>query len=152
MYGPNDNYNLEDSHAVPGLIHRLYLAKTTKTPFMMYGTGKPLRQFLYSYDFAQIIINITNDYIIDNNRLVKKTIICANDEVSIKELTDIIIKKMDYKSDLLNDLTKEDGIMKKTVDSSYFRSLYPDFKFTSLEDGIQNTCTWFCNNYDKIRK
>ena len=50
LYGFYDNFNLEDSHVVPGLIHKIYLSKKNKSKFVIYGTGEPLRQFLYSFD------------------------------------------------------------------------------------------------------
>lgn len=56
LYGPYDNFNLKNSHVIPGLIHRIYNAKKNNKDFQMYGTGKPLRQFVHSYDFAKIIL------------------------------------------------------------------------------------------------
>ena len=56
IYGPHDNYHLEDAHVIPALIHKCYLAKKTNEPFVMRGTGKPLRQFIYSQDLADLIM------------------------------------------------------------------------------------------------
>jgi len=56
IYGPNDNFNLNDAHVMPALIHRCYLAKKSDTPFVVKGTGKPIRQFIHSRDLAKIIL------------------------------------------------------------------------------------------------
>ena len=55
LYGPYDNYNLQDSHVIPGLIHKCYLAKKENKPFYVWGSGKPLRQFIFSEDLAELI-------------------------------------------------------------------------------------------------
>ena len=110
LYGPYDNFNLEDSHVIPGLIHRLYLAKKQNLDFKLFGTGKPVRQFIYSYDFAKIILKILFEY------QSKESIICCNDEISIKNLTVLISDLINYDINLItNDLSKSDGCLKKTV-------------------------------------
>ena len=147
LYGPYDNFNLEDSHVIPGLIHRLYNAIENNGDFQMYGTGKPLRQFVYSYDFSRIILKTLFEY---NDT---KSIICCNDEISIKDLTYLISNTMGYDTDkITNDASKSDGCLKKTVDGSYFKKIYPEFKYRSLEDGIKETVSWFKENYDNCRK
>lgn len=147
LYGPYDNFNLNDSHVIPGILHRLYLAKKNQTNFTVYGTGKPLRQFLFSYDFAKIIIWTLFNY------QDTKSIICANEEVSITEVTKIIFQLFNYNLDNLEyDTLKSDGIYKKTVSNSYFKSIYPDFEFTKLEEGLKQTVTWFNQNFDTCRK
>ncbi|XP_042212036.1 GDP-L-fucose synthase-like [Homarus americanus] len=62
VYGPHDNFNLEDGHVLPGLIHKTYTAKKNGTPFTVWGTGKPLRQFVYSLDLAKLMIWVLRDY------------------------------------------------------------------------------------------
>jgi GDP-L-fucose synthase len=148
LYGPYDNFNLEDSHVAPGLIHKFYNYKKFNKSFKIFGTGKPLRQFLYSYDFAKIILKFMFDY-----NESEKFIICCDNEISIKKLTQIIAQL--YNCDLNKiefDLTKSDGCLKKTVDGSLFKKIYPDFKYTNLEDGLKNTIDWFDKNYETCRK
>lgn len=147
LYGPYDNFNLDDSHVIPGIIHRMLLAQKNNDKFEIYGTGSPLRQFLYSYDFAKIILLTLDNY--DNN----KSIICSNDEISIKDLTYKICNIFKYdESNLTFDTTKNDGCLKKTVDNSYFKQIFPDFTFTSLDEGLEKTIQWFIDNYDSCRK
>ena len=80
IYGPNDNYSLVNSHVIPGLLHRMYLAKMENKDFYMYGTGKPLRQFLYSYDFARVIKTVLFEY-----TNIQPIICCNDEEITIGE-------------------------------------------------------------------
>lgn len=147
LYGPYDNFNLEDSHVIPGLIHRLLLAKKNNENFQMYGTGKPLRQFIHSKDFCKILIKCLN------TDIKKNTVICSDGEISIKDLTLLIAKKIGYDlNKISNDESKSDGCLRKTVKSIYFDKLFPDFKYMKLEVGIEDTISWFKKNYDNCRK
>tara|TARA_B100000886_G_C20415684_1_gene489177 strand:+ start:1511 stop:2449 length:939 start_codon:yes stop_codon:yes gene_type:complete len=148
LYGPHDNFNLEDSHVIAGLIHKFYNQKIKNTQFKMYGSGKPLRQFIYSYDFANIILKFLFDY--HENY---ESIICCNDEICIKDLTDMICKLSGCnENEIICDLTKPEGCMRKTVDNSLFNKIYPDFEYTSLEEGLKSTINWFYDNYENCRK
>jgi GDP-L-fucose synthase len=147
LYGPYDNFSLEDSHVIPGLIHRLYLSKKNNTKFSMFGSGKPLRQFIYSYDFSRIILKTLFEY------KDTKSIICCDSEITIKDLTYLIAKYSDYDiNNIGNDISKSDGCLKKTVDGSYLKLIFPEFKYISLEEGIKKTIEWFNKNYEKCRK
>lgn len=147
LYGPHDNFNLDNSHVVPGLIHRFYNAKINNKDFYMYGNGRPLRQLIYSYDFAKILIMILFEY------KSKKPINCCNDEISIKDLTFLIGKLSEFDiSKIKIDESKPEGCFKKTVDGSYFNEIFPNFKYTKLEDGLFDTIKWFNENYEKLRK
>jgi len=146
LYGPYDNFNLEDSHVIAGIIHRFHIKKNK--PFIMYGSGKPLRQFIYSYDFAAIILKFLFEYKGNLN-----SIICCNNEISIKDLTEMISLIYGYKTnEIMCDLSKSDGCMRKTVDGSLFKKIFPEFKYTKLEDGLKYTINWFKMNYNTCRK
>jgi len=147
LYGPYDNFNLNDSHVIPGLIHRFYNAKKNNTDLEMYGSGTPLRQFVHSYDIAEIIMKILNEY------KETKPIICCNDEITIKDLTYLVGKLSDYDTNkITSDTSKSDGCLRKSVDGNYFNEIFSDFKYRSLEEGIKQTIEWFNENYDKCRK
>jgi GDP-L-fucose synthase len=148
IYGYYDNFNLNDSHVIAGLIHRFYLAKNNNTNFLMYGTGTPLRQFIFAYDFAKIIYTLLFNY--DGNI---GNIICSDNEISIRDLTYKIADLLKYNTDkITNDLTKSDGCLKKTVKSIYFDNIFTDYKYTTLDDGLKKTIEWFINNYDTCKK
>lgn len=140
LYGPNDNFNIDNSHVIPGLIHKCYLAKQNNQDFIVSGTGKPLRQFMYAEDFANIIIKEMK------KEQKSPVIVSPNQEVSIKDVAFIIADNFNYKNRIKFDSTKSDGQYKKTVISNI------NYKFKELKDGIKETIEWFLQNYEKIRK
>ena len=78
VYGPHDNFNLEDGHVIPGLINKAYEAKRNGTAFEIWGSGRPLRQFIYSRDLAELIVWVVRDY-----EEVEPIILASDDEVII---------------------------------------------------------------------
>ena len=149
LYGPYDNFNLEDSHLIPGLMHRFEMTKYMKKSFEAYGTGKPLRQFLYSYDFGKIILKI----LFDNNTDSSPIICCNNKEYEIREVVNLLAEIMNINKDLIIwDSNKSDGCLRKTVTNEKLIRRYPDIIFSSLEDSLKETYDWFVNNFESIRK
>ena len=153
IYGPYDNFNLEDGHVIPALINKCYNAKERGESFMVAGTGKPLRQFIYSEDLARLIMYVLLKY--DKRESIILSV-NEDDEVSIKRIADIIAKKFDYRDGLIFDGTKPDGQYKKTADNRRLKSFLEDnninFKFTDIEEGINKTIDWFIENYKNARK
>ena len=149
IYGPYDNQNLQDSHVIPGLIHKCYLAKKENKPFYVWGSGKPLRQFIFSEDLAELILWTLFE--IDEKESI---ILSVKEEKSIKEVAEIIAKEFDCKIEF--DTDKSDGQYKKTADNSKFVNLYAkskgEYKFTDINVGIKKTIEWFKQNYDTCRK
>ena len=147
IYGENDNFNLENSHVIPGLIHKAYLAKENNEEFVLRGTGKALRQFIYSGDVAQIITQIlTNPFLECNGNII----ISPKQEVSIKKVGKIIGKCFELDK-IKTDTTYSDGQYKKTCDNSKLLGII-DIELTSLEDGLEQTIQWFKKNYPNVRK
>ena len=149
IYGEHDNYNLEDAHVIPALIHKCYLAKQKNEPFVVFGSGKPLRQFIYSKDLARLILWSLLEY----NK--KDTLILSvgeKQEVSIKKVATLIAEKMDYKEKMTFDTTKSDGQYKKTASNKSLLKQYPNVKFVDIKEGLGNTIQWFIDNYDSCRK
>ena len=147
LYGPYDNFNLIESHVIAGMIHRFYNAKKENTKFELYGSGTPLRQFIYSPDFAKIILRILFEY------EDIKPINCCDDEISIKDLTYLIGELSNYNNqNIVQNTTKPDGCLRKTVSNDYFKSILSNFEFTPLKDGILKTIKWFNENYENCRK
>lgn len=149
VFGPNDNFNIEDGHVLPGLIHKVYLAKENGSALSIWGTGKPRRQFIYSLDLARLFIWVLREY-----EEVDPIILSVGeeDEVSIKEAAESIVSAMDFKGDVLFDSTKSDGQFKKTASNGKLRQYLPDFKFTPFNQAVQETCDWFSANYAQARK
>tara|TARA_A100001015_G_scaffold321219_1_gene450839 strand:+ start:42 stop:1010 length:969 start_codon:yes stop_codon:yes gene_type:complete len=155
LYGPYDNFSLTDGHLIPMIMHRFYKENTNSIykggkEFIAYGSGQPLRQFLFAPDFAKIICEI----LIGEKYKNTEPLICCNNHVfKIKEVIETICDIMNIpRKKVIWDTTKSDGCMKKTVTNVKFKSIYPDFKFTNLKDGLEYTYAWICANYYNIRK
>eukprot|EP01060_Flectonema_neradi_P004423 TRINITY_DN1284_c7_g1_i1.p1 TRINITY_DN1284_c7_g1~~TRINITY_DN1284_c7_g1_i1.p1 ORF type:complete len:316 (+),score=68.81 TRINITY_DN1284_c7_g1_i1:56-1003(+) len=149
IFGPHDNYNLEDSHVLPGLTHKCYLAKKNETPLTVMGSGTPLRQFIYSRDLAQLMIWVLRKY--DSIEPIILSV-PEDQEISIKQAVEGIVKAMDFKGELVFDTSKADGQFKKTANNAKLASLYPEFKFTPFDVAMKETVQWFNDNYEHARK
>ncbi|ORZ12024.1 hypothetical protein BCR42DRAFT_421080 [Absidia repens] len=149
VFGPHDNYNLEDSHVLPGLTHKCLLAKQNNTPFIVGGTGKPLRQFIYSRDLAKLFIWTLREY-----QEIDPIILSVGeeDEVSIKDVADAIVKAVDFQGDYSFDTSRADGQFKKTASNDKLKKYLPDFKFTPFDVAVKESVEWFVENFDQARK
>jgi len=147
IYGPNDNFSLEHGHVMPMLIHKLYLAKQNNTDFTVWGSGKPLREFIYSKDIAKI-----SEWVVENYVGEEPLIISGDEEVSIQDLVEILVDEFNFKGKVIFDKSKPDGQYKKPSDNSKIKELLPDFNYTSFEKGIKETVNWFKENYENARK
>jgi GDP-L-fucose synthase len=149
IYGPHDNFNLQDSHVIPGLIHKCFLAKQKGEPFVIAGTGTPLRQFIYSEDLAILIL-----WALENYNEIKPIILSVpeNDEKSINFVATCIAKKFNYEHNMVFDKEKPDGQFKKTANNSKLLARIQNFEFTPIEDGISKTVEWFEANYKNSRR
>uniref|UniRef100_A0AAQ4PU43 GDP-L-fucose synthase n=1 Tax=Gasterosteus aculeatus aculeatus TaxID=481459 RepID=A0AAQ4PU43_GASAC len=123
VFGPHDNFNIENGHVLSALINKTYKAKKEGTPVTVCGSGAPRRQFIYSLDLARLIIWALRRY----------------EEVFTLDPYDQF------------DTTMSDGQMKKTASNGKLRRLLPDFSFTPLNEAIKMTCDWFENNYNIAR-
>jgi len=147
IYGPSDNYNLQSGHVIPMLIHKMYLAKKNNTEFKVWGSGTPLREFIFSEDVAKL-----TRLLYDNYEGSDPVILSTSEEISIGSLVEIIADLMDYKGNILFDKTKPDGQHRKPSDNSVIKELFPDFEFTPIREGLKKSIDWFNENYPKIRQ
>lgn len=149
IYGPHDNYHLQDGHVVPALIHKFYLAKKNNTPMTVFGTGKPLRQFIYSEDLGELMVWVMRQYSEEEPIILS---VGEEDEVAIKDVVKMIADAFEYTGELHFDTTKADGQFKKTADNSKLRRYLPEYKFTPMNEGIKKSVDWFVANYETARK
>jgi GDP-L-fucose synthase len=149
IYGPHDNYSIENGHVVPGLIHKCYLAKKNGTPFDVWGTGSPLRQFIYSGDLAALTVWVLRDY--DSTDPIILSVPEAK-EVTIKDVALMIRDAMKFEGEVKFLTDKADGQYKKTACNDKLAGLRPDFEFTPMREGLQKACDWFVANYESCRK
>jgi len=148
VYGPYDNYNLEDSHVIPALIHKCYLAKKNNVPWTIWGTGNAIREFIYSKDLAQITLWLLNNY-----AEVFPIIVSTSDQTTINDVVKLIAQKMKFTGDIVFDKSKPEGQQRKPSDITPLKTLMPYYQFTSINDGLNSTIDWFLSNYEsgKVR-
>ena len=131
LYGYNDNYNLETSHVLPALIHKFHLAKTNgEEKVVVWGTGEPLREFMFSTDMAEACLYVLEHY--QGHDMVN---IGTGEEVSIRQLAELIKTVIGFDGELVFDTTKPDGTKRKLLDCSKLHELGYRSK-VSLKEGI----------------
>jgi GDP-L-fucose synthase len=148
IYGPHDNYHLEDAHVIPALIHKCYLAKQTGTPFRVSGSGAPLRQFLFSEDLGRLLI-----WTLLNYKETQPLILSVDEtaEISIRDVAQLIAQAMGFTGEIQFDTSRPDGQYKKTASNVALRSLLPEFQFTPIQEGLQKSVDWFLANQASFR-
>mgnify|MGYP002630632455 CR=1 FL=1 len=149
IYGKNDNFHLRDSHVIPGLIHKCYLAQKSGEPFTIMGSGKPIRQFIYNKDLAKLMLWTLQSY--DEPEPIILSV-GEEFEVSIGDVAKMIADAMEFKGEIVFDTTAADGQFKKTASNKKLLGRLPGFQFTSMAEGIQETVEWFQANYESTRK
>lgn len=147
LYGPNDNFDLETSHVLPALIRKFHEAKVNnKTEVILWGTGKPKREFLYVDDLAEAILflleNVNAKDLYDNG--ISQINVGTGEDLTIDELAKKISNLVGYNSKIVYDSSKPDGTPKKLMDISRLHKLGWKHK-TSLEEGIKLTYEFFKN-------
>ena len=142
LYGPRDNFSDLNSHVIPGLIQRIHNAKIEKNKNVeIWGSGKPLREFLYVNDLADAI-----KFIINNNVRDELINIGSGEEITIKDLANLICEVIGYNGSLLFDSSMPDGNPRKLLDSSNINSLGWKAK-TKLKNGLEKTYKWYVENF-----
>ena len=149
VFGPHDNFNIQQGHVIPGLINKAYEAKKNNTPFEIWGSGAPLRQFIYSLDLARLTVWVLRDY-----QEIDPIILATDeqDEVSIKDVAMMILEAFDFKGEVKFLTDKADGQFKKTASNAKLRKYLPGFQFVSTKEAIKETVQWYCDNYQTARR
>jgi GDP-L-fucose synthase len=141
LYGPNDNYDLNNSHVLPALLRKFHDAKESHAPSVtVWGTGSPRREFMHADDMADACVHLMKTY--DGDKFVN---LGVGVDISIKELALLIKEIVGYQGELVFDATKPDGTPRKLMDVSYLHSLGWTHKI-NLEQGIKNVYTEFKAN------
>ena len=166
LYGRNDNFDLETSHVLPALIRKFHEAKINQSinlkesfgqsinqSVVIWGTGKPKREFLYVDDLADAVYFLMNK--IDAEDIYEKGIshinIGTGEDLSISELAELIKKIVGYEGKIVYDTSKPDGTPRKLLDVTRLHELGWKHS-TNLEDGIKKAYEWYTENEEKFRK
>jgi GDP-L-fucose synthase len=143
LYGPNDNYDLNNSHVLPALIRKFHEAKINGSETVeLWGTGSPFREFLHVDDLADACVFLMNEY--NDNSFVN---VGTGKEISIKDLSILVSNIVGYKSNIFWNTDKPDGTPRKLLDVSKISNLGWKYKI-DLEDGIRDVY----NEYKLIEK
>jgi len=138
LYGPEDNFDLQTSHVLPALIHKFHVAKETGQPQVtLWGTGSAYREFLHVDDLAEACLFLMENY--DSPELLN--IGCGND-ITIRELAELVGRVVGYAGKIEWDTTKPDGTPRKLLDVSKLAKLGWKAR-TPLEDGVRATYHWW---------
>jgi len=146
LYGPNDNFDVEECHVIPGMINKFITAKENNNePVILWGDGTPTRQFMHSEDLADACIFLMNNY--DDPEIIN---VSADVEYTIKNLSEILKQKLGYTGDIIWDITKPNGTPRRKVCIEKLSRLgwYPKISF---EDGLSQTVDWFLENRSELK-
>lgn len=144
LYGPYDNFHPENSHVMPALIRRFHEAKVNNAnEVVVWGSGTPLREFLYSEDMADACI-----YLMENYKGNDFFNIGTGKEITIKGLAELIKDVVGYEGEIVWDSTKPDGTPRKLLDVSRLEKAGWKYKM-ELKDGIREAYKWFIENVDQ---
>ena len=147
LYGPGDNFNLENSHVMPALIRKFHDAKVNNLPEVeVWGTGTPKREFLHVDDMADATVFLMNNY--DAEQFVN---VGVGEDVSIKELAEIVKETVGFAGELKFDSSKPDGTPRKLLDVSKLNEAGWRAKI-NLVDGVKTTYLWFLENEESYRQ
>ena len=136
LYGPNDNYDLNNSHVLPALIRKFHEAKVEEKDIVeIWGTGTPMREFLYVDDLADACVYLMNNY--NSSEIVN---IGTGEDLTIKDLAYLVKEVVGFNGDIYFNTDKPDGTPKKLSDVSKLKEIGWSYK-TSLKEGIQKTYT-----------
>lgn len=151
VFGAHDNFNLEESHVIPGLVHKLYdcTKQEPHTPFTVWGTGNARRQFIWSQDLGRLFLWVLRNY---NESQPIILSVSGDEELSIDEAAKAVAAAYKFNGEWKYDTTRSDGQYKKTASNDKLRRLHPEFKFTPFQEAIQETVDWFKANADTVRK
>ena len=146
LYGPGDNFELNSSHVMPALIRKFHEAKTSGAKeVVMWGTGTPQREFLHVDDLADACVHLMQTY--NDPDIVN---IGTGEDVTIRELAELVKDVVGFKGEIVQDLTKPDGTPRKLLDVSKLHGLGWKHK-VGLREGIQSTYHWFIEHLGTIR-
>ena len=146
LYGYFDNFDLETSHVLPAMLRKFHEAKTNNTPVKLWGSGTPMREFLFVDDMADAVVyaleNELSDYLYN---------VGSGKDITIKELAETIQKVTGHQGEIIWDSEKPDGTPRKLMDVSKMKEIGWEYS-TELKEGIVKTYSWFLENIENIKE
>ena len=145
LFGENDNFDLNSSHAIPAMIRKIYEAKQTNSNVNLWGDGTPLREFTYSEDIARALLILLENYSEPMPINIGSPV-----EISIKDVAEKIADKIGFVGDIVWRNEMPSGQPRKPSDNSKFQQLY-GMRYTDLDKALTKVCNWFIINYPNVR-
>ena len=146
LYGSYDNFDLETSHVLPAILRKFHEAKLNNTDVTLWGTGMPLREFLYVDDLAKAVV-----FAIENKLPEHVYNVGTGKDLSVQLLAELIQKITGHKGEIIWDTLRPDGTPRKLLDTSKMRELGWEYS-TELQQGIEETYSWFLKNIDDLKE
>ena len=146
LYGYFDNFDLQTSHVLPAMLRKFHEAKSNNTPVKLWGSGTPMREFLFVDDMAEAVV-----YTLENNLPEYLYNVGSGKDITIKELAETIQKVTGHQGNILWDTSKPDGTPRKLMDVSKMKAMGWEYS-TELSEGIEKTYAWFLENTENIRE
>jgi GDP-L-fucose synthase len=146
LYGYFDNFDLETSHVLPAMLRKFHEAKLNNTSVKLWGSGTPMREFLFVDDMAEAVV-----YALENKLPEYLYNVGSGKEITIKELAETIQQVTGHQGEIMWDSTKPDGTPRKLMDVSKMATLGWEYS-TELKEGIEKTYSWFLENIENIKE
>ena len=146
LYGYFDNFDLETSHVLPAMLRKFHEAKLKNTPVKLWGSGTPMREFLFVDDMAGAVV-----YALENTLPEYLYNVGSGKDITIKELAETIQKVVGHQGEIIWDSVKPDGTPRKLMDVSKMKKLGWEYS-TGLNEGIEKTYSWFLDNLENIKE
>ena len=146
LYGYFDNFDLETSHVLPAMLRKFHEAKLKDIPVKLWGSGTPMREFLFVDDMAEAVV-----YALENKLPEYLYNIGSGKDITIKELAETIQQVTGHQGDIIWDTKKPDGTPRKLIDVSKMATLGWEYS-TELKEGIEKTYSWFLENIENIKE
>ncbi|PQJ81088.1 GDP-L-fucose synthase family protein [Polaribacter glomeratus] len=146
LYGTHDNFDLKSSHVLPAMLRKFHEAKLNNTPVALWGSGTPMREFLFVDDMAEAVV-----YALENKLPEYLYNVGSGKDITIKELAETIQKAVGHQGEIIWDATKPDGTPRKLMDVSKMKEMGWQYS-TELKEGIEKTYAWFLENINSVKE
>jgi GDP-L-fucose synthase len=146
LYGTHDNFDLKSSHVLPAMLRKFHEAKLNNAPVELWGSGTPMREFLFVDDMAEAVV-----YALENKLPEYLYNVGSGKDITIKELAETIQKAVGHQGKIIWDATKPDGTPRKLMDVSKMKEIGWQYS-TELKEGIEQTYAWFLENIDSVKE
>jgi GDP-L-fucose synthase len=146
LYGTHDNFDLQTSHVLPAMLRKFHEAKLNNMPVTVWGSGKPMREFLFVDDMADAVL-----FALENKLPEYLYNVGSGKDITIKNLAETIQRIVGHQGEIIWDASKPDGTPRKLMDVSKMKEIGWEYS-TELKEGVEKTYAWFLNNIENIKE